>query len=630
MSQKNYDLIVVGAGHAGIEAAFIASKFNLKVALINLYEDKIATMPCNPSIGGPAKGILVREIDALGGIMAKAADATYLQMKLLNCSKGPAVRALRAQIDKIEYSKYVKKLIDEDKNIDLVINLVTEIIVENNVLKGIILKDGIKIFAKALVLTTGTYMSSLILKGKEIKKEGPNGQITSSLLSTQLKELGFEFIRFKTGTPPRIMTDSIDFNNENIIAEPGSDRKISFSFTNKRFVPLKDQKLCWLLHSTNKTHKIVNLNLKKSPMYSDRKNGIGPRYCPSFEDKIVKFKTKPCHQIFLEPISLSLNTTYMQGFSTSMPNNIQLEMIHSLPGLKNAKIATYAYAIEYDCFVSTQLKKTLETKKITNLYTAGQINGTSGYEEAAVQGLMAGINASLKILNKKELILERSEAYIGVLIDDIVTKRLYEPYRMLTSRAEYRLVLRNDNAEVRLKPIANKLGLISKKEYNDYILHIKNVNFLIGKLKKFKIKPNDSFANFLKLKNITIINEPLNGYALLKRPKVQLLHFKPYIAELDRLTQFDKENLEINIKYEGYIKQEQESIKKFHKLEKKQIPLDINYDKVLNLATEAREKLKEILPLTIGQATRISGINPSDIQMLLYYLKNKYAKDNKK
>ncbi len=627
MKNLNYDIIVIGAGHAGIEAALAGAKVKLNVGIINLSATKVATMPCNPSIGGPAKGIIVREIDALGGIMGRAADANYLQMKLLNTSKGPAVQALRAQIDKINYSKFIIDEIKKYPNITFIKSIVDSLIIEDGSVKGVLLNDQQKIFSKSVILTTGTYASPLIMRGEERKSQGPNGEKFKSNISKQLKEVGFDLIRLKTGTPPRIRKSSIDFTNSQIAEEPGSEGKFSFSFVTKKFVPLKNQAMCWLMHSTELTREIVIKNLKKSIMYNDRKNGQGPRYCPSFEDKIVKFADKNKHQIFLEPESDHLNTIYVQGFSTSMPRDVQLDMIHSLPGMDKAIVERWGFAIEYDAIKSIQLKNTLETKIIKNLYTAGQINGTSGYEEAACQGLIAGINAGLKIMNKSPFILKRSEAYIGVLIDDIVTKVLDEPYRMLTSRAEYRLLLRNDNAEERLKAKGHSLGLISDSEWALFNKHQEHINLAIENLNQTVIKKNSAFAKSLISK--TLLKENISAFNLLKRPEIKLNDLETLIPTLNNLTIFEKQNLVINIKFLGYVRKQKNDVKKFIKLERKLIPLDIDYDSIPNIATEARQKLKLIKPTSVGQATRILGINPSDIQMILFYLKKKYNFKNK-
>jgi tRNA uridine 5-carboxymethylaminomethyl modification enzyme len=465
---NDYEIIVVGGGHAGVEAALAAARLGKKTALINLYKDKIAMMPCNPSIGGPAKGIVVREIDALGGEMAKAADATSLQMKLLNSSRGPGVWALRAQSDKIEYSKYMLQKVEEQKNLTLVSGVVVDITLDDdNKVNGIVFQDGSFLKCQAVVLTTGTYLSSRVLRGSERIEEGPNGEITQKLLSERLKEIGIKTKRFKTGTPPRVKKDSVDLSDAKL--EPGTDKKISFSFSTKTFTPVDEQEPCYLIHSTDETKKIIEENLDKSAMYSGEVDSVGPRYCPSFEDKIVRFNSKVEHQIFLEPESVHMDTWYVQGFSTSMPIEVQDKMLRSLPGFKNVVVDKWAYAIEYDCIDPTQLKLSLELQLVKNLFCAGQINGTSGYEEAAGQGLIAGINAVRKLDNLEPLILRRHEAYIGVMIDDLINKGVVEPYRLLTSRAEHRLLLRNDNAELRLKKYGHDIGLISEHEWKDYL-----------------------------------------------------------------------------------------------------------------------------------------------------------------
>ncbi|WP_374941396.1 tRNA uridine-5-carboxymethylaminomethyl(34) synthesis enzyme MnmG [Spiroplasma citri] len=617
---KKYDVIVIGAGHAGVEASLAAARMQKKTLLVTLHKDKIALMPCNPSIGGPAKGIVVREIDAIGGEMAKAADATALQMKLLNSSRGPAVWALRAQSDKIQYAKYMQKVIEKQDNLDLYEGAVQSLLVDDdNNCYGVMLKDQTQFFAKKVILTTGTYMQSLVLQGMTKKAEGPDGDITTAGLSTQLKHLGFELFRLKTGTPARVLNTSIDYSKAQ--PEPGSDLQLAFSYSTKTFTPLEEQELCWLIHSTPKTHSIVQNNLTASAMYSGNVKGTGPRYCPSFEDKIVRFADKPRHQIFLEPESKSLNTIYVQGFSTSMPIDVQEKMLRSLPGFENVEVLKWAYAIEYDAVVPTQLKHTLETKKIKNLYTAGQINGTSGYEEAACQGLMAGINAVLSIDQKEPFILRRDQAYIGVLIDDLITKGTEEPYRLLTSRAEYRLLLRNDNSEERLKNYAYQLGLIDQKSWTEYQNNVQSYNEVMQLLKETYFTAKSPLIQKLANLGVTKITERISGYNLLKRPNIELKYLEDELPPLNNLKSFLKQNLLINIRFEGYIKKEQEIALKTIKLENKLIPANLNYDLVDNLALEAREKFKKIRPISIGQANRISGINPADIQMLLFHLK---------
>jgi len=631
MNQNNYDVIVIGAGHAGVEAALISAKLLKKVLLINLDLQKVATMPCNPSIGGPAKGVIVREIGALGGIMAKAADANYLQMKLLNFSKGPGVQALRAQIDKLSYSKYMLKKINENKNITFLKGAVDNLIVEKKVVKGVNLANNKSYFAKAVILTTGTYVRPICLRGSSKKIQGPLGEKFKSNLSNQLKFLNFKLIRLKTGTPPRLEKNSINFKNKDILEMKGDYLKSSFDFENEKFLKIKQQVSCFLLHSTLKTRELVLANLNASPMYNEKLiKANGPKYCPSFEDKIVRFNKKLIHQIFLEPESDQLNSIYVQGFSTTMPKKIQEEMVKSLPGCLNAKILKYGYAIEYDAILSEQLKHSLETKIIANLYTAGQINGTSGYEEAACQGLMAGINASLKILKQKPLILNRNSSYIGVLIDDLVSKRLYEPYRMLTSRAEYRLMIRNDNAEERLIKIGYDLKLVSSKRYQKFLHNQELKQKITNQIKEIKIFPNSLInKNLIKL-NLNPIKQPISIFDLLKRPKINWTHIQRARKEFKSFNFNLKNQIIINIKYDGYIKKQENDIKKFLKWEQKKIPPFLDYDLVPNLASEARNKLKKFQPISVGQCKRILGINFSDIQMLMFYIKKKYPSFYKK
>ncbi|AUB32162.1 tRNA uridine 5-carboxymethylaminomethyl modification protein GidA [Spiroplasma floricola 23-6] len=617
------DIVVVGAGHAGVEAALAAARLGKKTILVNLYRDKIATMPCNPSIGGPAKGIVVREIDSLGGEMGKAADATALQMKLLNSSRGPGIWALRAQSDKIEYSKYMQKVVENQKNLELYIGIVKDITLDStNKVKSVLLEDGNEIFCQSVVLTTGTYLSSLIYRGEEKYESGPNDEITTKSLSQTLVKLGLKTFRFKTGTPPRVKKSSIDLSKA--IIEPGTNENLAFSFSTKKFVPFEDQEVCYLIHSTSDTKKIIEDNLYKSAMYSGEIESIGPRYCPSFEDKIVRFNTKETHQIFLEPESKSLDTFYVQGFSTSMPIEIQDKMLRSLPGFENVIVDKWAYAIEYDCVDPQQLKLSLELKLVENLFLAGQINGTSGYEEAAGQGLIAGINAVRKIDNKDPLILKRNESYIGVMIDDLINKGVIEPYRLLTSRAENRLTLRNDNSEIRLKKYGYEIGLITEEEWNEHQKFEKEIYEQIELLKEIRFSPKSELAIELKEKDQANLNQGFSAFEILKQPKVDINIFKKYIKELNTLSKQQLQTLLILIRFEGYIKKENETIDKFIKLENKQIPKDIDYSKVENIAVEARQKLERVRPNSIGQASRITGVNPADIQMLLFHLKKKY------
>ena len=623
----NYDVIVVGGGHAGCEAALVVAKKNHKTLLITGRIDNIATMPCNPSIGGSAKGIVVREIDALGGIMGKIADKSLLQIKMLNYAKGPAVKALRAQADKVTYPKEMLKVLKSQKNLEIQEGIVEDLIVENNTVKGIITENGTKLFAKIVILTTGTYLKSDILVGNTRKRQGPNGEKPSNHLSDNLKKYGFKIIRLKTGTPQRIDKNSIDFSKAKI--EEGDKIYHTFSFDNKPYYKIDQQIPCHLIYTTSQTHKIILDNLNKSSMYGglDDVEGIGPRYCPSIEDKIVRFKDKEKHQLFLEPESLYYDDIYLQGFSTSMPKDVQEKMVHSLPGLEHAIIKKYAYAIEYDAIYPTQLKRSLETKNIFNLFTAGQINGTSGYEEAACQGLMAGINAGLKLEGKEPLILKRNEAYIGVLIDDLVTKGIKDPYRLLTSRAEYRLLLRHDNADLRLKKYGYEVGLIDQQTYDKLLDKMQKIDELMNKLKNTKLTTKDN--ELLKKLGTTIIKDGINLYDLMKRPEITYSKLLANKVLDDEYTEEIVEQVELSIKYEGYIAKAKREAEKLIDLENKSIPENIDYSKIVNLASEARQKLSEIRPTSIGQAMRISGVNPSDIAILMIYLKKEYKNEKR-
>ena len=622
----NYEIIVVGGGHAGCEASLAASRIGHKTLLVTGNIKNIADMPCNPSIGGSAKGIVVREIDALGGEMGRNADKSLLQIKMLNNKKGPAVQALRAQADKITYPKEMLKTLNAEKNLDIIEALVKKLVVEDGKVVGVELEDGRIFNSKCVILTTGTYMKADILVGDTRRREGPHGEKPSNYLSENLEELGFQIKRLKTGTPQRIEKSSINYDNLKL--EPGDDAYLTFSFDNNIYYDKDNQVPCYLTYTTEETHKIILENLHKSSMYGGLNDikGIGPRYCPSIEDKVVRFKDKKRHQIFLEPESNYYDDIYIQGFSTSMPHDIQEKMVHSLPGLENAKILKYAYAIEYDAIYPTQLKQSLETKLIENLYTAGQINGTSGYEEAACQGLIAGINASLKIENKEPLILKRNEAYIGVLIDDLVTKGIRDPYRLLTSRAEYRLLLRHDNADLRLGEIGKRVGLLSNQRYEKLLQKKKDINDLMNLLKESKITPTEEINKKLSSIPTSPIKDGIKLYELLKRPEVRMEHIKyfidiPYSEEVVN-------QVEINIKYEGYILKEEVEAEKMLKLENKPIPEGIDYYKIHNLASEAKQKLSEVRPTSIGQAIRISGVNPADISILSIYIKKEYFHEN--
>ena len=617
-----YEIIVVGGGHAGCEAALASSRLGHKTLLITGNINNIADMPCNPSIGGSAKGIVVREIDALGGEMGRNADKTHLQIKMLNSKKGPAVQALRAQADKITYPKEMLKTLRNEQNLEILESLVEDLIIENNIVKGIVLENNQKIKSEIVILTTGTYMKADILVGSTRTRSGPNNQRPSNHLSDNLKKYGFNIIRLKTGTPPRLDKSTIDFSKMQL--ELGDNKHHTFSFDNKIFYDIEKQIPCHLIYTNSKTHEIILDNLNKSSMYGGLNDikGVGPRYCPSIEDKIVRFKEKEKHQLFLEPESLYYDDIYLQGFSTSMPYEIQEQMVHSLEGLENVKILKYAYAIEYDAIYPTQLKQSLETKIIENLFTAGQINGTSGYEEAACQGLMAGINASLKLQKKEPLILKRYESYIGVLIDDLVTKGVRDPYRLLTSRAEYRLLLRHDNADLRLREYGHQVGLINEERYNKFKEKERNIKELTEKLKSIKITPNKTVNEYLIGINSIKINDPINLYDLLKRQDIKIEHLE-YFTDISYDKEV-KEEVEINSKYEGYINKSLKDAEKLKSLENKKIPENIDYYKIHNLASEAKQKLTEIKPTSLDQALRISGVNPSDISILSVYLKKEY------
>ena len=594
------------AGTPGIEAVFALAKNNFNVALVSLNTSRLAMLPCNPSIGGPAKGIITREIDALGGVQGIFADKAMIQIKMLNTSKGPAVRALRAQIDKDKYSQIVLDEIKKHKNITLIEAIAEEIIQENNVVKGIKLNDGSIVESKVVILTTGTYMDSRILRGSDITISGPDGEKTTKNLSKSLIENGIELIRLKTGTPARIFADSINWDEVEEEILPIEELTFSSKTKNK----LKAQIHCWLTYTNKKTHKIIMDNINKSAMYSGLIEGVGPRYCPSIEDKIVKFSHKERHQVFFEPETEKQDVYYINGCSTSMPIEVQDQFLRTIPGLKNCRIQKYGYAIEYDAVTSGQIYKSLESKKISGLYFAGQINGTSGYEEAAGQGLVAGINASLKLKNKKPIDLKRNDSYIGVLIDDLVLKGTKEPYRMLTSRAEYRLLLRNDNADIRMCEYALYANMISKEEYDRVKNKYKMIDNKINELENIYLSSNDELA---KKYNI------LHGSSLLK------VIVRPDVDYNDFINDFKyKDELVIKVRLEGYIEKQNKAASKMLRLEALKIPKDIDYDKVDNLSLEARDKLKKINPETIGQASRISGINPSDIEMILFYLNLKH------
>ena len=622
--KNNYEIIVVGGGHAGCEASLASSRKGHSTLLITGNLKNIADMPCNPSIGGSAKGIIVREIDALGGEMGINADKTLIQMKMLNSSKGPSVHSLRAQADKITYPQEMIKTLQNQDNLTILEAMVEDLIIEEKTVKGVILATGEKISSEMVILTTGTYLKADILRGSTRTRSGPHGEKPSNYLSDNLKKYGFDILRLKTGTPARIERSSIDFNKTK--KEDGDSIPYTFSHDIEPIYDVKNQEPCYLVYTNELTHKIITDNLSKSSMYGGLNDieGVGPRYCPSIEDKITRFKDKERHQLFLEPESLYYDDIYIQGFSTSMPEAIQEKMVHSLEGLEKAKILKYAYAIEYDAIYPTQITASLETKVIKNLFTAGQINGTSGYEEAAAQGLIAGINASLKLENRAPLILKRNEAYIGVLIDDLVTKGTIEPYRMLTSRAEYRLLLRHDNADLRLREYGYQIGLIEEKRYQKFQEKIKKMNELKEKLSITKIIPTKENNQKLEELESMPLKDGITLYDLLKRNEItieKLMEKNIFSCDYSKEIQ---NQVEIQIKYEGYIKKVEREAEKMLKNESKQIPTDIDYSKVKNLASEARQKLEKIRPTSIGQASRISGVNPADISILMIYLRKNY------
>ena len=615
----NFDVIVVGGGHAGIEATLAVARMGYTSCLITLDISNIGQTPCNPSIGGPAKGVVVREIDALGGQMGITTDNTYIQMKMLNTAKGPGVQCLRAQIDKLKYPKYMQDVLLNETRVTVLETMIKELIIKDGKCVGVIDENGNEILSKMTILTTGTYLESTILVGHDVKSSGPFGQRAALGLSPYLEKLGFKIFRLKTGTPARVKAGSIDFSKAEL--QLGTDRQLSFSYETDKFVPLKDQYPCYLIHTTDETKKIIEDNLLESAMYSGNVKGKGPRYCPSIEDKIVRFNDKERHQLFLEPESADNDSVYIQGFSTSMPIDVQEKMVHSLPGLEKAEFIHYAYAIEYDAIYPTQLKLSLETKLIENLFTAGQINGTSGYEEAAAQGLIAGINAVRKIQEKEPLVLKRSESYIGLMIDDLVTKGTNEPYRLLTSRSEYRLLLRHDNADLRLRKYGYDVGLLKQETYDKFVKKLENIERLHVLLKENKVSKNEDLFAYIKEKGYEDNVTGMLLCDLIKRPYIELDKVLSILSLNEGFDKYVIEEVEIQIKYEGYLKKQEKEAKEQNRLELHKIPSSINYDEVPHLALEARQKLKEIRPETIGQASRISGVNPADISVLMVYLR---------
>ena len=624
--EKVYDIVVVGAGHAGCEAALASSRLGLKTVIFTVSVDSIALMPCNPNIGGSSKGHLVRELDALGGEMGKCIDKTFIQSKMLNASKGPAVHSLRAQADKQEYSKEMRKTLENTPNLTICQKEITKLIIENNICKGVETVSGSKYFAKAVILATGTYLNARCIYGEVAEYTGPNGLKSANHLTSSLLEYGIDLNRFKTGTPARVDGRTIDYS---VMQEQyGDDPVVPFSFETDPDSIQKEQVKCYLAYTGEKTHEIIRENIDRSPLFSGAIKGTGPRYCPSIEDKVVKFPEKDRHQIFVEPEGLYTNEMYLSGLSSSLPEDVQYAMIRSIEGFENAEIVRNGYAIEYDCIDARQLKDSLEFRAIEGLFAAGQFNGSSGYEEAAVQGLMAGINASMKVMGKEPVVIGRDQGYIGVLIDDLVTKESHEPYRMMTSRSEYRLLLRQDNADIRLSKIGYEVGLISEERYQRLLEKEKQIDEEIERLKNIHIGANSKVQEFLVRNGSTPLQTSANLAEIIRRPELNYDLTKELDEDRKELRKEVRDQVNINIKYEGYIKRQESQVKQFKKLENKKIPVDIDYNNVNSLRIEAVQKLSKVRPSSIGQASRISGVSPADITVLLVYLETYKEKKN--
>ncbi|MCB5131685.1 tRNA uridine-5-carboxymethylaminomethyl(34) synthesis enzyme MnmG [Streptococcus mutans] len=619
---ENYDVIVIGAGHAGVEASLATSRMGCKTLLATINLEMLAFMPCNPSIGGSAKGIVVREIDALGGEMGKNIDKSYIQMRMLNTGKGPAVRALRAQADKALYARNMKHTVEQQENLTLRQSMIDEILVEDGKVIGVRTATNQKYSAQAVIVTTGTALRGEIILGELKYSSGPNNSLASVTLADNLRDLGLEIGRFKTGTPPRVKANSIHYDETEI--QPGDKKANHFSFMSKDEDYLKDQIPCWLTYTNQSSHDIINKNLYRAPMFSGIVKGVGPRYCPSIEDKIVRFADKDRHQLFLEPEGRETEEVYIQGLSTSLPEDVQKDLVHSIKGLENAEMMRTGYAIEYDIVLPHQLRATLETKKISGLFTAGQTNGTSGYEEAAGQGIVAGINAALKIQGKPELILKRSDAYIGVMIDDLVTKGTLEPYRLLTSRAEYRLILRHDNADLRLTEIGRQVGLVNEERYMRFQIRKNQFDNELTRLSSIKLKPVAEINKRIEELGFKPLTDALTAKEFMRRPEINYAIATSFVGPAaESLDEKVIELLETEIKYEGYINKALDQVAKMKRMEEKRIPKNIDWDAIDSIATEARQKFKKINPETIGQASRISGVNPADISILMVYLEGK-------